>query len=244
MGKAKPATKGDLLEEMTTVQRQTFKRIERLFDEAEHNFAWHHRLGGLLLELREGETHLPRGWMRRLAERLSRSPSLLSKSVTFAEQYTAEEAAELDTLDVGWDRLVQTLAIEDKADRLALLQDAKGQSLDWLRREVKRARGVEPHAGGRPRRALAEGQEVESLLELLGRSKRWLDYAGEDNWQGEPPQLFEHLQAHACAEDAGLLERLKELDELLGQMGQSVARLQKSLLDLLATLKRRAKRRK
>jgi hypothetical protein len=40
------------------------------------------------------------------------------------------------------------------------------------------------------------------------------------------------------------LRRGEEPDELLGQMSQSVARLQKSLPGLLAKLKRRAKRRR
>ena len=244
MGKARLASEGDLLQEMSTGQRQTFKQIEDLFAEAGHNIAWHHRLGRLLVELREGQKQLHRGWGRRLADKLTRSPSLLSKSVTFTEEYTAEEAAELDRQDVGWDRLVQTLAIKDKAQRLKLLQDAKDLPAAWLSREVKRARRVEPHAGGRPRRALAEGQEVASLLELLGRGRQWLAYSGEDQWQADPPALFERLQTHRCAEDARLWKLLEELDKVLGQMGQSVARLQKSLPGLLATLRRRTKRRK
>ena len=133
MGKARPATEGHLLQEMSAGQRQTCKRIERLFAEAEHDFAWHHRLGHLLIDLRAGEERLPRGWLRRLADRPNRSASLLTKSVAFAQQYAAEEAAELDRLGAGWDRLVLTLAVEDKARRLPLLQAARANAGEYCK---------------------------------------------------------------------------------------------------------------
>ena len=246
MGKTKPADgeRGDLLGEMSAGQRKTFARLEALLAEADHDFAWHHRLGRLLLELREGKERLPPGWVGRLARALGRSASLLTKSVAFARGYAEKEVAALERTGAGWDRFVQTLAVPGKRRRLQLLRAARGQGLDWLRRRVRKAKGGPAHAGGRPRRALGEGQASQSVQELLGLSRRWLAYAREAPWRDDPPALFSRLRQQTPAGgDAELVEALGELNELLRRMGEAVSRLRKALPRLFATLKRRARRR-
>jgi hypothetical protein len=182
----------------------------------------------------------------RLAGALGRSPSLLTKSVAFAQAYAEAEVPRLEQTGAGWDRFVQTLAVPDKRRRLELLRAARGQGLDWLRRQVRKAKGGPAHAGGRPRRALGAGAGAgaQSVLELLGLSRRWLAYTREAPWRDDPPELFGRLrQQESAGGDEELMESLGELNELLGQMSASVARLRKSLPGLIASLKRRARRR-
>jgi len=201
--------------------------LHQLFRERGKSLAWYHRVGRLLIDLKQALAEPEPGWFSALAEELDTSKENLTKIRRFAADFTAAEVQTLTNQGVQWGLVTAIQAVAAK-QRLPLLREAndKQWGVEELKAVVKERFGIH-HGGGRPLRKPKSARG--GLCALQRQSERWLQFYTEV-WNGGDDSVANALNSASKKKDRQAIAKLApEIRQQLKRIEASCAAITKQL---------------